>query len=103
MALRTGLTEDSDGGARPLAAFPVYGEGRAIYVVISPGARLRFSEFSQHVKTTVLRIEGHLEVELLKLRGEVVVGKTGVLVGNVEVGRFQVEKGGSFEGKLSVG
>lgn len=79
------------------------GKGHAQSVVISPGARLRFSEFSQHVKTTVLRIEGHLEVELLKLRGEVVVGKTGVLVGNVEVGRFQVEKGGSFEGKLSVG
>ena len=79
------------------------GKGHAKQVVISPGARLRFSEFSQQIKTTLLRIEGHLEVELLKLRGEVVVEKTGVLVGNVEVNRFQVEKGGSFEGKLSVG
>lgn len=79
------------------------GKGRAKSVIISAGARLRFLDFSQCVKTSSLRIEGHFEVELLKLKGEVIVGKSGVLVGNVEVSRFQVEKGGNFEGKLSVG
>ena len=79
------------------------GKGQAKRVVIAPGARLRFSEFSHYVKTNALRIEGSLEVELLKFKGTVTVGSGGALVGNVEVNFFQVDKGGSFEGKLSIG
>ncbi|MEZ5405131.1 MAG: polymer-forming cytoskeletal protein [Verrucomicrobiia bacterium] len=77
--------------------------GKADRVVILPGARLRFSDFAHYITTTQIRVEGHLEVELLKFNGEVVVGEGGSLSGNLEVESLMVEKGGNFEGKLSVG